>query len=409
MIPRKISFSLPSGLNVGGATVWSVNMGMALVQHGWDVNLVEHKRMESGWDFPIKENAGIRITPCAGRFPGYARRGDLRAYGVAYSHGLPGIIIPNWSVGTYAACASLSQKKTGVRTIAIVHGMNQGHRDCAVYYESIIHRFVVVSEEIGELLRQQIPHRSEDIIVRSCPVSVPAHLIRRCNTGGVVRLVYAGRITNYEKKVSLLIPLAEKLSQAGIDYQFDIYGDGGYMPTLQWEYRTASEAVQKRFRIHGQVDPACMSEIWRKTDICILVSDAEGSPLCVMEAMAHGAVPVTTRVSGIPALVQDGLTGFSVPLGDIDAMVECVRQLDDNRFYMQSIGQAACEWIQNSFGLDTYMDWFEDLLQQVMAENCRVWPRGRNVLNPALRMSVPMGTTVRWMKRVKDVVLCRGL
>ena len=53
----------------------------------------------------------------------------------------------------------------------------------------------------------------------------------------------------------------------------------------------------------------------------VLPSFAEGLPVVIMEAMAMGRPVLTTSVAGIPELVEDGVTGFVVPAGDVDALV----------------------------------------------------------------------------------------
>ena len=53
----------------------------------------------------------------------------------------------------------------------------------------------------------------------------------------------------------------------------------------------------------------------------VLPSFAEGLPVVIMEAMAMGRPVLTTPIAGIPELVEDGVTGFVVPAGDVDALV----------------------------------------------------------------------------------------
>ena len=48
--------------------------------------------------------------------------------------------------------------------------------------------------------------------------------------------------------------------------------------------------------------------------------DMDGLPTAIGEAMAAGVPVVTTNVSSIPEIVEDGVTGFVVPPGDPDAL-----------------------------------------------------------------------------------------
>jgi hypothetical protein len=84
-------------------------------------------------------------------------------------------------------------------------------------------------------------------------------------------------------------------------------------------------------RFLGTLPNARVLEIFEQSDVFILTSEFEGLPLGLLEAMGRGCVPVVTDIrSGIPELVQEGVNGFKVPVGDIQAFVDrlYVLQLD---------------------------------------------------------------------------------
>ena len=58
-----------------------------------------------------------------------------------------------------------------------------------------------------------------------------------------------------------------------------------------------------------------------------MTSFAEGVPVVLMEAMAAEVAVVATRIAGIPELVEDGISGFLVPPGDVAAVVNRVEEL----------------------------------------------------------------------------------
>jgi len=63
------------------------------------------------------------------------------------------------------------------------------------------------------------------------------------------------------------------------------------------------------------------------TDIFINTSHVDNMPVAVVEACAFGQPVVSTRVGGVPDLIEDGRTGLLCPPDDADAMVACVRRL----------------------------------------------------------------------------------
>jgi len=62
-------------------------------------------------------------------------------------------------------------------------------------------------------------------------------------------------------------------------------------------------------------------------DVFVLASTSEGTPLALIEAMMANKPVVATRVGGIPELVQNGVTGILVPVGDVQALAEAIVDL----------------------------------------------------------------------------------
>jgi glycosyltransferase involved in cell wall biosynthesis len=67
-----------------------------------------------------------------------------------------------------------------------------------------------------------------------------------------------------------------------------------------------------------------------KFDIFCLLSESEGSPNVILEAMAAGRPVIATNTSGIPDLVKDGVNGYLVPVGDSDAFAHALEKLLSN-------------------------------------------------------------------------------
>jgi len=88
-------------------------------------------------------------------------------------------------------------------------------------------------------------------------------------------------------------------------------------------------------------------ELYSKSIAWLLTSNKEGFGMPVLEAMACGCVVISTRCGGPEDIIEDGVNGFIVPVGDVDAMVEKVGYLlnnPDKRAQMQVAAQktASC-------------------------------------------------------------------
>jgi glycosyltransferase involved in cell wall biosynthesis len=53
----------------------------------------------------------------------------------------------------------------------------------------------------------------------------------------------------------------------------------------------------------------------------------EGIPVVVMEALAHGIPVIASALSGIPELVEDGVTGYLLPPGDSAAIANAIKRI----------------------------------------------------------------------------------
>jgi hypothetical protein len=75
--------------------------------------------------------------------------------------------------------------------------------------------------------------------------------------------------------------------------------------------------------------------------VIVLLSDSEGLPIALMEAMACGVVPICLRVpSGVLELVEDGVTGLLVNNRG-DDFFEAVRRLRDEPGLWERLSRAA--------------------------------------------------------------------
>ena len=100
-------------------------------------------------------------------------------------------------------------------------------------------------------------------------------------------------------------------------------------------------------------------------DVAVLSSDYEGSPLSVMEYMAAGKPVVSTRVGGVPELVEDGVHGLLVEPRDPTALAEAVARLLRDPDEASQMGARGRERQQREFSLDAMVGRIEDLYEEL--------------------------------------------
>lgn len=372
------NFILPDGLDLGGVTTWSIELANRLSQMGRNSILLQHRNRYHALGHTLPD--GVTLGKCLHPVKPnnwYLFKKDIEAYASAYAAHLPCVFIPNYSYGSYAACALLA--KTRPEKLRII-GM--GHTDAPEYYrwlaqfETIIHAFVAVSEEIADHLQHLLPHRKEDIYTRPYGVHVEKGIQRSYSSAEEpLQLLYAGRLSERQKRVSDLVKLVDRLHSKGVDFQLRLYGAGRDEQMLRDRIAKLPTAARSKIALMGQLPPAEMPAVYRKSDLHVLVSDYEGTSVSMLEAMAEGCIPVVTEVSGTASVIREGMNGFSVQVGDTNAMAAVIERLAERRNSLASLGMAAHDYVRDSCSYEKYVPWFAELLTQVGRQAPRRWER----------------------------------
>ena len=151
----------------------------------------------------------------------------------------------------------------------------------------------------------------------------------------------------YLKRWDRLLRAVATLKQCGLDFTADIAGDGPMRPVLQRQIEELG--LCDRVRLLGHVDD--ISALFSKATFLAHTSDYEGCPNVILEAMAAGRAVVATDVGDIPSIVEDGRTGFVVPLRNDVEFVARLTTLIRNRDLCIQLGIAGRAKAQRQFGL----------------------------------------------------------
>ncbi|WP_204112508.1 glycosyltransferase family 4 protein [Shimia biformata] len=150
------------------------------------------------------------------------------------------------------------------------------------------------------------------------------------------QVLFVGRLAAV-KGVPILLHALEALRDVK-GLQLDLIGDGPDRAAL--EAQAHAMGLQDRVRFLGYRSQDEVADALTRADLFVLPSFAEGVPVVLMEAMAAGVPVVTTRIAGIPELVEDGISGRLVPPGDVDALTTAIRGMFDEPAQARKMGQA---------------------------------------------------------------------
>jgi glycosyltransferase involved in cell wall biosynthesis len=385
---KPVCFVLPDGQGLGGVTVWAMDMARMTAERGHAASLLEHANPSVFWGEEVADSV-VHIE-CAGKHPAWANIDEVAAYAHAYRQALPATFVPNYTEGSYAACARASKEDpTQMRVLGYVHTDQPYYYELVEHYDPLIHLFVAVSEEIATTLAARLPHRADDIRIRPYGVAAPSRLERSwSDVSSPLQLTFAGRLVREQKRITDLIPLVEQLHAQSVDFRLRIAGEGCDEQELRAGLEALGPQASAKVEFVGRVSQDQMQQIWRTTDVAILVSAYEGTSIAMLESMAHGCVPVVTRVSGTSKAIQNGRNGFVVGIGDMRSMARRIRFLAESRQKLEAMGRDAHQGVLQHHSISRYVDWFEALVEESWQREPRGWPSDRPLM-PKVRCGSP--------------------
>jgi glycosyltransferase involved in cell wall biosynthesis len=152
----------------------------------------------------------------------------------------------------------------------------------------------------------------------------------------------------------------------------------------------------------GTLESAALAEVLAQQDVFVLPSAFEGLPISLMEAMAQGCIPVVSDLrSGIPELVQDGVNGFRVPVGDIRGFANRLRELHQDGNLRRQAAEAARSKA-GCYCMDHMIESYAALFQKVLE---KPFHRPRGPIEPPPAWPWPErlpGVLQSWGHRVRQ-------
>jgi glycosyltransferase involved in cell wall biosynthesis len=136
---------------------------------------------------------------------------------------------------------------------------------------------------------------------------------------------------------------------------------------------------------HGSTDD--VARVQREHHVTMLLSVREGLPKCLVEAAAAGRPIVATDVPGCREVVRQGLEGYLVPFGDIEAAAQALTRLAADRALRQRLGAAAKARFHEHFTLAAVKAVFSDLYRSLVAARGRPGEAGTGA-NPATSLPI---------------------
>jgi glycosyltransferase involved in cell wall biosynthesis len=179
----------------------------------------------------------------------------------------------------------------------------------------------------------------------------------------------------------VLVEACRKLSERGIPFVCDLVGDGPRRAEI--EAMIEGAGLTGRVRTLGPRPRLEVVRLLSECDVFALPSvmaangEREGIPVSLMEAMAMGVPVVSSRLSGIPELVESGVSGILVEPGDVSALSESLEKLARDPELRARLGEAGRMKVLRDFDLSRNVDRLAELLAGAQESPQRARAAGR--------------------------------
>ena len=167
-------------------------------------------------------------------------------------------------------------------------------------------------------------------------------------------IVTVGRLDEI-KGFDYLIRACAKLREKGIQVSLDVIGEGEQRPDLEQliiELNLGEQVrllgVMSQDEVRARIQSA---EVFALPSIPDKLGNMDGIPVALMEAMALGTPVISTRVSGIPELIDHRETGWMCEPKDVDGLAHGLEALFKDAELCDRLAAAARRRIEEDFDL----------------------------------------------------------
>lgn len=176
---------------------------------------------------------------------------------------------------------------------------------------------------------------------------------------GHLKFVFIGSLVK-GKRPLLGLQIVEVLHKLGKQVSLDMYGDGVLKQELQ-DY-IHDHGLEKVVALQGNQSKDMIKKTLKTAHFLILPSQSEGWPKAIAEAMFFGVIPISTKVSCVPYILDYGHRGIVIEPDVYKAVSTIIQTLNEKD--LKTISKLGSAWSQQ-FTLDYFETEIKKLLHRL--------------------------------------------
>lgn len=256
------------------------------------------------------ERAGV---PCRAAPPMRTTEERVRWLVLSLMQMQPDVLVPNVVLPAYYAARWA--RAAGVPTVGVIHSDDPFHHALIERFvcgrpEDQLSALVCVSQSLEAQAHKQALLVSRRPQIARIPCGVPLPQAQAQPPAERFRMIYVGRLVDEQKRASDVARALVAATRAIPGAEAVMYGEGHARPAIEAMLADSDAPV----RLGGALAPEAVQAAMLDAHALVLLSDYEGLPIALMEAMSCGVVPICSPMrSGIAELVTDDVNGMIAP------------------------------------------------------------------------------------------------
>ena len=174
-----------------------------------------------------------------------------------------------------------------------------------------------------------------------------------------LQCAFIGRLTQI-KRPDRFLDVVSEIEKRGVEIEFFIAGGGELLDVCR------ERILREDLPVVVLGWQTNIEKVLSATDIVILTSDNEGTPLSLIQAGMAGLPVVSTRVGSVPEIILDGSTGIITGIG-VQELANALEKLAKNSDLRSQLGIAAQKFTVANFGIERLVHDHEKIYKKLLA------------------------------------------
>jgi glycosyltransferase involved in cell wall biosynthesis len=206
----------------------------------------------------------------------------------------------------------------------------------------------------AEFMRGFCPTPADEAKIRRVynPFDVAAVAPRKTVPDGVPTITSGGSLVE-QKGLGYLLDAVGRLREDNVECRVELVGEGADRENLERQVERLGLGDRVEFLgtlpNHAFLDRMRASHAFVLPSVPASTGCMDGIPNVLIESMALGVPTISTSISGIPELIEDGVSGLLVPPRDVEGLAAAIRRLLEDPELQRSCSSAGRTRIESMF------------------------------------------------------------